>query len=75
MDTTASPLRSQLLGFLRHGRLITTSELRQRIRDAGFSGADVESVYRNLVALQRRGLVKRVEVRGRHAFWATTDFG
>jgi Fe2+ or Zn2+ uptake regulation protein len=75
MDSTASALRCHLLRLLQHGRPISTSELRQRIHEAGFASTHAESVYRNLVVLQRRGLVKRVEVRGRHAYWATTHFG
>ncbi|MET4427053.1 Fe2+ or Zn2+ uptake regulation protein [Mycolicibacterium sp. 624] len=73
MVSDASALRNHLLRLLRHGGPITTSELRQRSHESGFDTAHIESVYRNLLVLQRRGLVTRVDVRGRHAYWATTE--
>ncbi|MFV8169688.1 helix-turn-helix domain-containing protein [Mycobacterium sp. DBP42] len=65
-------LRAALLEQLAPGRAITTSELLIRVRDSGFGEVTNEAVYRQLVLLAGRGLVRRIRPRGggRHVFWA-----
>lgn len=65
-------LRAALLEQLASGRAITTSELRIRLCDSGIGEVTNEAVYRQLVLLARRGVVRRVRPRagGRHVFWA-----
>jgi len=74
-ESGTTALRRQLLRLLRYGRPTTTAELRRRIRESGFDCTQAESVYRNLLILRRHGLVKRVEVRGRHAYWVIAESG
>lgn len=73
---TTAHLRSFLAAQLRStDRAISTSELRHRAGEHGFSGALIEGVYRLLVTLERRGQAQRVASRGRSVYWvnASTD--
>lgn len=65
----AEDLRGALLDLLSNGRAITTAELRSRLCDDGFD-VPLEQVYRQLAAMARRGLVRRIRHRGRHVYWA-----
>ena len=49
---------------------MTTAELRDHVLRQGNSAAVIESVYRNLTVLQRRGDVVRRPGPGRDAYWA-----
>ncbi|MFN6548149.1 Fur family transcriptional regulator [Mycolicibacterium nivoides] len=64
-------VRKHLLDMLeRVGGDLTTAELRQLLL-AGTPGLVNETVYRNLVILERRGQVRRVRRPGRrHVAWA-----
>ncbi len=52
---------------------MTTSELRDHLHAQHASGAVIESVYRNLTVLQRRGEVERRPGAGRGAYWGPTE--
>ena len=65
-------LRAQLMNALRDAdQPMTTAELRDRVLRQGHSTAVIESVYRNLTELQRRGDVVRQPGPGRDAYWAS----
>lgn len=68
-------LRAALLEHLASGRAITTSELRVRVCDSGIGEVAAEAVYRQLVLLAGRGVVRRIRPRtgGRHVFWALRE--
>ena len=64
-------LRAQLVSALQQeDRPMTTAELRDYVLRQGNSNAVIESVYRNLTVLQRRGDVVRHPGPGRDAQWA-----
>jgi len=64
-------LRAQLLAVLQDAsQPLTTAELRDHLCGQGNSSTVIESVYRNLTVLQRRGEVQRVPGPGRDAYWA-----
>ena len=64
-------LRAQLVSALQQeDRPMTTAELRDHVLRHGNSTAVIESVYRNLTVLQRRGDVVRHPGPGRDAQWA-----
>lgn len=65
-------LRAALQELLASGRAITTSELRIRLRDNGIGDVPNEAVYRQLLVLASRGVVRRVRPRagGRHVYWS-----
>lgn len=50
-------------------RAVSTSELRHRAGEHGFSDALIEGTYRLLVTLERRGVARRVASRGRSVYW------
>lgn len=64
--TPAERLRRRLLDVLSSSRhAMTTAELRDHIGD----GVVIESVYRSLTVLERRGQVRRQKNSGRHVHW------
>lgn len=64
-------LRGQLLTALQNSdRALTTAELRDHVLRQDNSSAVIETVYRNLTVLQRRGDVERQPGPGRDAYWA-----
>lgn len=63
-------LRAQLLTALQDTEApMTTADLRDHVLRQGNSKAVIESVYRNLTVLQRRGDVERHPGPGRDAYW------
>ena len=67
-------LRAQVLAILQDADApLTTSELRDQLHTQYGSGAVIESVYRNLTVLQRRGEVERRPGAGRGAYWGPTE--
>ena len=68
--TTNWDLRRALLRLLTNGRAITTTELRTRVHQDGFTGITQETVYRHLAALAHGGHVGRITNPGRrHVCW------
>lgn len=77
-SSTATPVltRSDLQGFLLRevtatDRAITTSELRYRASQAGYSDALVAAVYPCMRAMERSQDARRVAAQGRLVYWAT----
>lgn len=70
----AAEIRSALHEFLAPGRAVSTAELRIRLHENGFCGVSHESVYKQLVLLEQRGLISKLGRRNgrRHTFWAAT---
>lgn len=68
--TENQALRHALMQLLTPGRAVTTTELRTRLTDGGFTGVTQESVYRHLDAMARAGHIRRHRHAGRrHIFW------
>jgi Fe2+ or Zn2+ uptake regulation protein len=63
-------LRAQLLTILRDtDGPLSTAELRDRLHQHFASRVVIETVYRNLTVLDRRGEVERRPGPGRDAYW------
>lgn len=68
----AERLRQRLLGALDEaGTPLTTAQLRDHVLQRFGDPVVIEAVYRNLTVLERRGAVRRHDVPGRHAHWAS----
>lgn len=67
---TAALIREKLLAALNGSRRpLTTAQLRTRVETQLEQPIVIEKVYRNLIALERRGLVQRSDTTGRDAQW------
>lgn len=67
---TTAGLRDFLAVQLRStDRAVSTSELRHRASEHGFSDVLIEGTYRHLVALERGGRARRIASRGRSVYW------
>jgi Fe2+ or Zn2+ uptake regulation protein len=67
-------LRAQLLTLLQDAdQPMTTSELRDHMHGRFASRVVIETVYRNLTVLERRGDVARHPGPGRDAHWGSTE--
>lgn len=67
-------LRAQLLTILQDtDGPLTTAELRDHLHGHFASRVVIETVYRNLTVLQRRGEVERRPGPGRDAYWGATE--
>lgn len=66
----AEQLRQQLLRALEDARgPMTTAQLRQHVQEQLGQPVVIESVYRNLTVLERRGEVRRDKPSGRNIRW------
>lgn len=68
----AAEVREALHHLLSSGRAVSTSELRIRLQDSGLPHVTHEAVYKQLVLLAGRGLLRKLgRCNGRrHVFWA-----
>ena len=67
----AERLRQHLLNALeRTSRPMTTAQLRDDMHQHFRAPVVIESVYRNLTVLERRGAVERRKLQGRDAHWS-----
>ncbi|CRZ16870.1 helix-turn-helix domain-containing protein [Mycolicibacterium neworleansense] len=67
----AERLRQHLLNALeRTSRPMTTAQLRDDMHEHFRAPVVIESVYRNLTVLERRGDVERRKLQGRDAHWS-----
>ncbi|ORV99581.1 transcriptional repressor [Mycobacterium kyorinense] len=63
-------LRQTLLSYLtRASRSLTTAQLREHTEEHFRQPIVIETIYRSLTVLERRGDVKRHNISGRHAHW------
>ncbi|GBE65959.1 Fur family transcriptional regulator [Mycobacterium sp. MFM001] len=63
-------LRQTLLSYLtRSSHSLTTAQLREHTEEHFRQPIVIETVYRSLTVLERRGEVKRRNISGRHAHW------
>ncbi|MBU9762513.1 Fur family transcriptional regulator [Mycobacterium sp. TNTM28] len=68
---SAEHLRQHLLHALeRTSRPMTTAQLRDDMHAHFHAPVVIESVYRNLTVLERRGDVERRKLQGRDAHWS-----
>ncbi|CDP86733.1 transcriptional repressor [Mycolicibacterium senegalense] len=69
----AERLREHLLNTLeRTSGPMTTAQLRDDMHQHFRAPVVIESVYRNLTVLERRGAVQRRKLQGRYAHWSRT---
>lgn len=67
-------MRAQLLTILQDtDGSLTTAELRGRLHGHFASRVVIETVYRNLTVLERRGEVERRPGPGRDAYWGAAE--